>query len=258
MSRQARQLSETGYYHIIMRGNNKASIFKDNKDKEYFMNVLKQLESEEIIKLVAWCIMDNHVHIVMKAEKEYLSIGMKRINIKYAMHYHRVHQTVGHVFQDRYKSEVIKTEDYMMKVIRYVHMNPVKAKIVDTPLDYKWSSYQLFIGNPKKLNKEIVASVKNYFQNKHDSFITFHDKEEQQEYLEIKEDLEQYRLDRAQNIIEKYCTKYGIIEAKELKGQLDVLERLVKEIREECNLSLRKLSKLTEISVARLHNMTKQ
>ncbi len=121
MPRAARIMSTTGYYHIIMRGQNKEYIFKSEVHKEYFMRSLNIIEKEEKLSIVAWCLMDNHVHLIIKTEPEMLAIVFKRLNIKYAMYYYRRNKSLGHVFQDRFISEPIESDKYLMNVIRYVH-----------------------------------------------------------------------------------------------------------------------------------------
>jgi len=135
MSRQARKISETDDYHVIMRGNNKAYIFEQKRYKAYFMEYLRLVADEEKAEIAAWCIMDNHVHLVIKASEEKLGLIFKRINTKYAMYYHRETKTVGHVFESRYKSEVIESDESLLNVIRYVHNNPVNAKMVKKESD---------------------------------------------------------------------------------------------------------------------------
>jgi len=127
MTRTARQASSTGYYHIIMRGDNRNWIFQKRQYKLDFMEMIEEQENEGRIEMAAWCIMDNHVHLVLKAELDQLSLAMKKINVKFAMRYNLNEKMVGHVFQDRFKSQVIETDQYLLQVIRYVHNNPVKA-----------------------------------------------------------------------------------------------------------------------------------
>jgi REP element-mobilizing transposase RayT len=241
-----------------MRGNNKSYIFKDQNDKAYFLKVLKHIEGEGLIKVAAWCIMDNHVHLVMKVDQDDLTTAMKRINIKFAMHYQKEHGTVGHVFQDRFKSEVIESDEYMMMAIRYIHNNPVKAKMVTSPKDYSWSSYNSYMNESDNINTEMYQFVMTYFHHKEKTFIDFHKLEDEYTHLEIKEDQDKYRLEKAQLIIQKYCQKYGIVDRKELEQQTDILEEMIREIKKSCHLSLRKLSGLTEISVTRLHGIVKR
>ncbi len=134
-----------------MRGNNKDYIFKDKKDKEFFMEVLHGLKSEGMIDLVAWCLMDNHVHLALKAEIGDLALAMKRLNIRYAMRYHLKNKSIGHVFQDRFASEGIETDGYLLNVIRYIHRNPVKRTLLDQPDHWLHSSSRYFSGQESML-----------------------------------------------------------------------------------------------------------
>jgi len=255
MSRQARVISETGYYHIIMRGNNKDTIFKREQDKEYFLEYLKQLESEGLIAVVTWCLMDNHVHLVVKAEPDALTIAFKRLNIKYAMMYHREHKTVGHVFQDRYKSEPIETDETMLLVTRYIHQNPVKAKMIKAIETYKWSSYQRYLN--KNLT-ESMAYVKGLFNNSNAEFEQFHKVMDNREYMEIKEDQLKYREERSQRIITDCCNKYGIVDAKEIHGNKEILEEIVKEMIESSGMSLRKIAEFIGVSFSTVQLVSKK
>ncbi len=141
MARQSRQASSTGIYHIVMRGNNRNWIFEVDKNKSDLFKLINKQREEKLINLIAWCIMDNHVHLVIKAEPPNLMTAIKKINVSYAMRYNLKNNTVGHVFQDRFKSEVIEDDTYLIQVIRYIHNNPVKAGMVETPDEYEWSSY---------------------------------------------------------------------------------------------------------------------
>ena len=139
-----------------MRGDNRNWIFKKRQYKLDFMEMLEEQEKEGRIEIAAWCIMDNHVHIVLKAELDQLSLAMKKINVKFAMRYNLNEKMIGHVFQDRFKSQAIETDEYLLQVIRYVHNNPVKARITEKPGDYKWSSYSQYI------NKENVSKRRQF------------------------------------------------------------------------------------------------
>ena len=93
--------------------------------------------------------MNNHVHFVVKADPSSLAKAIKSLNIKYAMRFNQQRERIGHVFQDRYKSEDIEDDKYLMQVIRYVHINPVKAKLVKSPEEYQWSSYNEYINGSR-------------------------------------------------------------------------------------------------------------
>ncbi|HHY14369.1 MAG TPA: transposase, partial [Thermoanaerobacterales bacterium] len=145
MARQAREVSPTGYYHIMMRGNNKERIFEKEVQKKTLIKFLKTIGLEEEISIVAYCLMDNHIHLIIKGELDDISMALKRVNIKYAMNFNVNNDRVGHVFQGRYKSEIIADDKYLLQVVRYIHNNPVNAKMVTNISSYKWSSYNEYI-----------------------------------------------------------------------------------------------------------------
>ncbi len=147
MPRRAREKSKTGIYHIILRGSNKQEIFHDDEDNSKFIDVLKKYKSISEIKLYGWCLMNNHVHILLEQGKEDLSVTMKRIGVSYAYYYNNKYATTGHLFQDRYLSENVEDERYLLAVLHYIHHNPVKAGMVKNAEDWKWSSCQSYYDN---------------------------------------------------------------------------------------------------------------
>lgn len=254
MPRVARVISTTGYYHVIMRGQNKEYIFKSEVHKEYFMKSVATIEKDEQLSIVAWCLMDNHVHLVIKTEPEILAIAFKRLNIKYAMYYHRSNKSLGHVFQDRFKSEPIESDEYLMRVIRYVHNNPIKARMIKKLEAYRWSSYNDYLN--QSLNKEQQFAM-TLFDNNKESFKYFHRLEDDREYLEIKEDQLQYRKERGQNIVNNFCNKHGIHDSEELhKDQLKLKELLI-ELSEKSGLSKRQIASEYGLSISRVQSYTK-
>ena len=127
MPRQARRKSESGIYHILLRGINRQQIFEDIEDFEKFLEVLKDCKAISDYKLFAYCLMSNHVHLLIKEEKEPIEQIMKRIATRFVYWYNIKYQRVGHLFQDRFKSEPVENDAYFMTVIRYIHQNPLKA-----------------------------------------------------------------------------------------------------------------------------------
>lgn len=146
MPRKARIHAEsaTGFYHVVIRGNNKKYIYQDKRFKLDFFEFMCEQEKLGRIELAAWCIMDNHVHVILKAELIDMSDAFKRINIKFAMRYNTGTHSVGHVYDCRFMSKPVETDEYLMQSVRYVHNNPVKAKMVLRPEEYSWSSYPVF------------------------------------------------------------------------------------------------------------------
>lgn len=149
MPRRARQLSKTGIYHVMLRGNERRDIFLDDADKIAFIDYLYAKKTDEDCSLYAYCLMDNHVHLVVKEGANGISKLMKRIGTSYVRYFNQKYKRIGHLFQDRYKSENVETDSYFLTVIRYVHQNPEKAGI-SKPQDYSWSSYQKYLAGPGK------------------------------------------------------------------------------------------------------------
>ena len=137
------------YYHIMMRGNNRESIFSRDEQKSFFLDSLEKQQDNQLIHIVAFCLMNNHVHIVVKAEPSNLAKAIKSVNIRYAMYFNQTRSRIGHVFQGRYKAIQVQDERYMLKLLRYVHQNPVRAGMCKSIEEYKWSSDKYYRKNIK-------------------------------------------------------------------------------------------------------------
>ena len=143
MPRTARIYTEEGVFHILTKGNNKQSIFKDNQDFQAYKEILKRLKAEQPFKLYHYCLMSNHVHLIIEANKETkLSKLMKRINLFYYNHYKKKYGYTGHFWQDRFKSLLIEKNEYLLACGLYIERNPVKAEIVSAAEQYSHSSYK--------------------------------------------------------------------------------------------------------------------
>ncbi len=157
MPRQAREKSETGIYHIMLRGINKQRIFKDSQDKEKLFQTLKYYKKVSGFELYGYCFMKNHIHMLIKESLEPISLIMKRISSSYVYWYNTKYQRCGHLFQERFKSEVVEDDAYFFTVLRYIHQNPVKAGIVNKVSDFRWSSFDEYI------NKSIIIDTDYMF-----------------------------------------------------------------------------------------------
>lgn len=255
MARQGRIQSPTNYYHIMARGNNREYIFNNPIYKSYYLEVLKEQVEEGLIEIAAYCIMDNHIHIVVEADILNLTKAMKSINIKFAMKVNKQNNRVGHVFQDRYKSEAIYNDSHLQQIIRYVHNNPIKAKVSKALDQYKWSSFNEYLSSNEVINENQRAFVLSYYNNDIKDFIRFHKEVDYNEYLEIKEDIEMQRLDHAQNIIQNYFNEHGISETKQISKNPHHLEMIIKNLLEKSKLSHRKIADLLEINRGDVHRV---
>ncbi len=146
MPRSMRVKSENGFYHVMVRGINKQKIFQEENDYKKFCFILKDNKMISDCKIFAFCLMPNHVHILIKIENDPLDVIMKRVVGRYACWYNKKYERVGHLFQDRFKSEIVDSEKYFVTVLRYIIQNPMKANLELEPGTYKWSSFGAYCG----------------------------------------------------------------------------------------------------------------
>jgi len=152
MPRQARLDAPGALHHIMVRGINKANIFADDEDKERFIERLGRNVEEGQCSVYAWAAMDNHAHVLFKSGKAGISAVMRKLLTWYAQYYNRRHKRTGHLFENRYKSILCEEDNYLIALVRYIHLNPVRAKIVKTieELDsYPFSGHRTIIGKVK-------------------------------------------------------------------------------------------------------------
>ena len=157
MPRSFRVKSLTATYHIMIRGVNKEIIFGDDDDKRKFLQILKYYQSKYEIESFAYCLMDNHVHLLIKSQENFNKF-MQCIQTVYAAYFNKKYKRIGHLFQDRFKSIPVEEEKYLLECVRYIHQNPVKAKISSIS-EYPWSSYNEYIKKSKLINPEIVLNL---------------------------------------------------------------------------------------------------
>ncbi len=154
-----------GYYHLILRGNGKQIIFEDRADYVHFLHNLKQYSAENKITVIAFCLMGNHVHLLVCDKERNLSLFMKRIAGNYAVWFNRKYERTGHLFEGRYLCVPVESEDRLCTVFRYILNNPRKAHICDAS-EYPWSSYTSY-GNPlsfvdTSVMEEMLGSFEKY------------------------------------------------------------------------------------------------
>lgn len=137
-------------YHIISRGNERRSIFLDNADRFKFLAILKDYHERYNVLIHSFVLMDNHYHLILETPKANLVEVMHGINGVYTGYFNRRHVRCGHLFQGRYKGILVDKDAYLVELSRYVHLNPVRAEIVEKPEYYTWSSYTTYIGKEKE------------------------------------------------------------------------------------------------------------
>ncbi len=137
-------------YHITSRGNEKRDIFLDNNDRIKFLDILEDYHERYGILIHSYVLMDNHYHLILETPKGNLLKVMHGINGGYTGYFNRRHGRVGHLFQGRYKGIIVDKDTYLLELGRYVHLNPLRAKMVERPELYEWSSYPAYIGKQKQ------------------------------------------------------------------------------------------------------------
>lgn len=141
---RALRIQDAGYmHHVISRGNDRQVLFKSPKDFQTYIGFLEEARSLYPLKIYNFCLMDNHVHLLVEpSEDGSMSKVMEHVSKAYAKYFNAKYDHVGHVFQGRFKSFLIQEERYFFACSRYIDLNPVKANLVVNPADYRWSGYQ--------------------------------------------------------------------------------------------------------------------
>ena len=252
MPRIARELSKTGFYHVIIRGVNKETIFIDDEDRRMFLRLLKKYKEELKCNVYSYCLMSNHVHILIE-DKE-LNIGelMKNITCVYAWEFNRKYDRVGHLFQDRFKSQNVENQNYLLRLIRYIHRNPEKAGICKTE-DYRWSSYSEVIYGSKIIDRDFILSI--YSNNKFYAINEFKKQMigEQEDIIDtayVEEKLSDFE---ARSFLEYLIKTKQIPEITE-QNLIEVIDK-IKEIK---NLSIEQILRIFEVSKSKYYRKIKK
>ncbi len=136
-------------YHITSRGNEKKPVYKDDQDRENFLSPLDRVNKRYNWLCHAYCLMDNHFHLLIETPEGNLSIGMRQLNGVYTQTFNKRHRRTGHLFQGRYKAILIQKDSHLLEACRYVVLNPVRARLVEEPGQWRWSSYGATAGREK-------------------------------------------------------------------------------------------------------------
>lgn len=240
MPRQARILNEKNVYHVMLRGNNREKIFIDNEDKQRIIETIRLKKKDREFFLYAYCVMDNHIHLVIREGEDSLSRIVKRIGVSYAYYFNKKYNRIGHVFQGRFKSENIEDDKYLLCAIRYVHRNPVKAGLGSFD-EYPWSSYKEFMDKKTDLveSNEIFGMISNNKVDGLKEFVQFHQESCNETFLELVDEKE-IDATNVQQLIAEFLQK-NKIEKSQLKSAQNkkFREELINLIIKKSNLSLR-------------------
>ncbi len=258
MPRVSRIVASSGIYHVMLRGNEQRDIFIDDEDRTRFIGTLKDKLKEGHFKLYAYCLMDNHIHMLISESDKKISNFIRRITVSYAYYFNKKYKRIGHLFQDRFKSEPIETDAYLLAAVRYAHKNPVKAGIVMNEADYRWSSYNYYIGNkdfPHLVEKDVVLGIFSEDSKKaQDLFVQY----SQEDIADVLMDVVEIESDNEKTIkgeneaskyIEDFLKKRDMkLENLRLRVFRDVREELIDELKQNSDLSVRQIADLLMVN----------
>ncbi|MBW1897861.1 MAG: transposase [Deltaproteobacteria bacterium] len=166
MARPLRIEYPGAFYHITSRGNERKNIFKSKRDREKFLGYLESAFLRYDAVIHSYCLMDNHYHLLLETPSGNLSQIMRHINGAYTAYFNAKRRRAGHLFQGRYKSILVDMDEYGKELSRYIHLNPVRANMVELPEDYEWSSYPYFTGKKKPPDWLYGKFILEYFGEK--------------------------------------------------------------------------------------------
>lgn len=150
MARKPRDPGLNSYVHVMNRGVQRSDIFREQQDRITFIRILEQSLDKFNCELIAYCLMTNHYHLLLKAGDVPFYNVLRHFQSRYAVHFNHKYEKTGHLFESRYVSRIIDSSSSLLEVSRYIHNNPVKAGMVRNPIDYPYSSYSAFVNSKVK------------------------------------------------------------------------------------------------------------
>jgi REP element-mobilizing transposase RayT len=173
MATRYRQRCESNVYHVTARGTAKQIIFEDDVDRRFFGQKMRKCLDDCGVELFAWCLMSNHVHLLVRSELDSVTKFMQKLLTGYVRHFNERHDRTGHLFQNRFDSVPVQTDEQLMTAVRYIHRNP--DDMPNQRYDrYEWSSYREYVGRPFVSHVEFVLDVFGGL----DRFVAFHRRED--------------------------------------------------------------------------------
>ena len=245
MSRHGRERSEIGIYHVIMRGINKQNIFEDEEDHQKFIEKLAHYKKASGYMIYGYCLMDNHIHLLLGEGNEMVGKAIQRISSSYVRWYNQKYDRCGHLFQERFKSETVEDEAYFLTVLRYIHQNPLKAGVTKILEEYRWSSYCQYIRSDGIVDIDTALGIFSEEREKAQKLFCEHCVEETQDKcLEY----QQKAVVKDQQIFE-HLHSMGIASISELQ-QLGKAKRndVLRRLKEQDGITIRQLARITGIS----------
>jgi len=241
MPRIGRIRSQTGIYHVVLKGTDDRNIFLENEDRDKFIRQLLKAREKGNFSLLAYCLMDNHVHLLIE-ENEEIGKSIQRMAVGYVQWHNQKYGRKGHLFQNRFASEAVETDRYLLAVFRYIHQNPVKAGMVHMPSEYSWSSYQDYLA---AFNRKACfidgARIMAYFETQ-ETFEEFINALQNDQCIDYNE-LIRYTDSELRRLLLQEFSEVEFIESMSTEER----KRLIKEIYGSTNASIRQLGRVLKL-----------
>lgn len=162
MGRKPRVHFPGALYHVIVRGNQRQATFRSDADRRRYLDLLNQYRTRYAFHLYAYVLMSNHVHLLLEVGETPLAKAMQGLQQSYTLYFNRKYKLVGHLFQGRYKDILCDRDAYLLELVRYIHLNPIRSKFVDTPGNYAWSSHRAYLSAGDNENVECDWILKQF------------------------------------------------------------------------------------------------
>lgn len=253
MPRTPREFSITNVYHIIFRGNDKQNIFYDDQDRYVFLDRIKESQEKFKYEVYAYCLMSNHVHLVIRVKDEFLSKAMHNLGTRYSVYLNKKLERTGHVFENRYFSRSVENLNYFKEVCKYVHRNPEKAGIQKTE-NYKWSSFHDYLNvKDNRINRKVLL---HYFDDniqKLKRFTLINDDKDRM--LQIA-DFEMLNKIEENDFIEIIKEKYNVTNASDISLlEDDKLKKIICELLNANGGNINQISRITKVTRYRINKL---
>lgn len=244
----------------MIRGNERKNIFHDEKDKLRFIETIYEKKQGNRFYLHAFCLMDNHAHLMLSEGIEDVAKVMKRITVSYVYYFNKKYRRVGHLFQDRYRSEIVEEDSYILPLARYIHQNPVKAGMVRTVGDYKWSSYNGYLdgssNHAKILDSDTIMGLFSESRKiAEKQFEKYMNEEANETFIDLTQEKEFMGEEESRAFFEKILLERGLKYNNGMKT--DLPDELIKEFKAKTNLSIRKIATITGLNKDKINKIVR-
>lgn len=246
LPREARKISRSGVYHLMLRGINQQTIFEEDEDKLKFLETLKKYKKITGFELYGYCLMDNHVHLLIKEGEEAIANVIKRVSSSYVYWYNMKYQRVGHLFQERFKSENVEDDRYFFTALRYIHQNPLKAGLAKDIFTSMWTSMNEYMRKGELV--DIDRALNQISSDRKAAlkwFIHYMQESNKDQCLEYK-----VRFRLSDNQVRIYLHEMGI-------SNNSLLQRMDRENRDAVLLQIKKLEGVTIRQISRITGISK-